>query len=129
MVLWILVTFFFWVNNSSTGRPNTVSLANLLTLKRAVERDPFATARMIRSKFVSLHHLSIRTIRRVISVDLRFRACRPAKKPVLTPRMLDDRIRFCNRYQNWLPSDWDKVLFSDEVRILTLCTKFVFSQD
>ena len=45
-------------------------------------------------------------------LGLKFR--RKAKKPLITPRMLDDRIRFCTQYGHLTEEQWMEVLFSDE---------------
>jgi hypothetical protein len=36
------------------------------------------------------------------------------EKPLLPPRMMDARLDFARRYQNWTVEDWKKVMFSDE---------------
>ena len=73
---------------------------------------------IIRDKFFSLRHLSVRTVQRVIQKALRYAACHPAKKPILTERMMADRLEFCREYGHWTPNDWDGVCFSDEVKFL-----------
>jgi len=93
-----------------------VTLRNLMRIERSLDCDPFLTARKIRDKFFSLHHLSIRTVQRTIQTTLRYTAFRPAKKPVLTERMMADRMEFCRDYGNWT-QDCDGVLFTDETTV------------
>ena len=48
------------------GRKMKVTLANLRTMKRALDRNPFLTARRLRSEHRNLQHLAESTVRRVI---------------------------------------------------------------
>ena len=54
------------------------------------------------------------TLRLYVRERLQFIRHRAAKKPVLTERMIQDRLLFCRRYRNWSASKWMKVLFTDE---------------
>ena len=99
----------------SPGHPTIVTLANLLTMKRALDRDPFLSAKALRSRYLSLQHLSLTTMKKAIRTTLQLKARRPAKKPILTERMINDRLQFCHQYQDWTEEHWDQVLFTDEV--------------
>ena len=96
------------------GRDSKVSLSNLRLIKRALDEDPFLTAVDIMRDNPSLHHLSLSTVRLAIRKTLGFFYRRAAKKPPLTPRMLEDRLRFCDRYEGWSEQQWGQVLFTDE---------------
>jgi len=43
------------------------------------------------------------------------RICRARTKPAVTPRQINNRIQFCQKYAVWDVSHWRKVLWSDEV--------------
>ena len=56
---------------------------------------------------------SARTVRpRLLDNDLESR--RAAKKPLLSKKILKDRLIFCRKYKDWTAEDWRKVIFSDE---------------
>ena len=58
--------------------------------------------------------LSVTQIKEVLVKNFGLRARRPAKKPLLTERMRKQRLLFVERYENWGPAEWRKVMFSDE---------------
>ena len=96
------------------GRDSKISLTNLRRIKRALEQNPFLTAVDIRREIESLHNVSVDTVKRAIRNTLRFYYRRSVKKPALTARMMEDRLRFCDRYQGWTEENWSKVLITDE---------------
>lgn len=56
---------------------------------------------------------SISTIqRRLREAGLGGRVAR--KKPLLTPKHISDRKKWCNKYKDWTPEQWENVLWSDE---------------
>ena len=87
---------------------------NLAVMRRSLGQNPCLTARQIRENNVSLHHLSVTTIKKIMKKKLGYHSRRRSKKPILTPRMIDDRIRFCEAYSHWTEDDWVRVLYSDE---------------
>ena len=59
---------------------------------------------------------SVRTIqRRLFKSGLK--SFRAARKPLLSPKNIWDRIAFCRKYESWTPDQWKKVIFSDETSI------------
>lgn len=54
-----------------------------------------------------------------ISVDRRFKkygnmSARPAKKPELTDAHRINRVQYARNYRNWMPEQWEDVIFTDE---------------
>lgn len=56
---------------------------------------------------------STRTVRRRL-FDNGLASRRAAKKPLLTPKNVKDRLAFCRKYEGWTTEQWGKVMFSDE---------------
>ena len=86
---------------------------HLDTMRRSVTASPGIKVTEMKTNNLSLQHLSVRRMQEILQKKLGFRVCRKAKKPLLTPRTIDDRIRFCNMYQHWTEQDWLRILFSD----------------
>lgn len=51
---------------------------------------------------------SCRTVRRRL-FDAGLRACRPLKKPLLTPSMMKKRLQWAKAHSTWTVDDWSKV--------------------
>ena len=110
-----------------SGRPQKLSSANLKKMKKAVVKDPFLSARKLKQTSLpalaeDLGNVSVRTIQHRILTDLGFRACRPAKKPLLTPAMKLKRLNFAMAHRHWTKSMWRRVMFSDESSFKTIRT-------
>ena len=69
----------------------------------------------------SLQHLKVNTISKLILKKLGLRSHKPPVKPVLLPRMIEDRLRFCQTYQHWTEADWMRVLYSAESTFRVTC--------
>ena len=77
----------------------------------------------------SLHYLSVSTVRLAIRKTLGFFYRRAAKKPPLTPRMLEDRLRFCDRYEGWSEQHWGQVLFTDVLARRVVTSELLFGEE
>ena len=63
--------------------------------------------------------ISRRTVNRRLQ-EAGLQAYRPRKKPRLTVKMKEDRLRWAREHQNWTTEDWERVVFSDESTIAVL---------
>ena len=98
-----------------SARPKKVTPQVIQLLKDSVASNPMRTAQDLKTLYPDdLGNVSVRTIQRAFIRDLNMRAWVPAKKPLLTERMIQKRIQFCERYRNWSEEDWEGVMFSDE---------------
>lgn len=96
------------------GKARLTSLRALRIIKRELETNPRLSARQIKEQnHRILGETSTRTVRRMIH-NLGYRWCRPRKKPDLTLKNVQDRVRFCKRYLAWDETQWKNVLWSDE---------------
>jgi transposase len=53
--------------------------------------------------------------RALIAAGFKFKVS--PKKPLLTSKHRQDRLRFARKYKTWTTADWRRVIFSDEVKI------------
>ena len=63
--------------------------------------------------------ISAATVRRILK-SANFRKTKPTRKPGLTKKMREDRLRWCLEHQNWTLEDWKKVIWSDETSVVLL---------
>ena len=84
-------------------------------LNRTLRKYPYTTAQSLKLKWPKLFgHISCRTIQRLAREKLGIPIRRAAQKPLLTKRMIKQRLQFCLKYKNWDYKKWRKVMFSDE---------------
>jgi hypothetical protein len=61
-----------------------------------------------------INALGIQTIQDCCLKDLHLPSRRKAKKPILTQRMMEQRLEFAKAHVNWSMDDWKDVMFLDE---------------
>ena len=84
-----------------SARPKKVTPRMIQLLKDSVSSHPMRTVKDLKTLYPDeLATVSVRTIQRAYIRDLKIRAFVPAKKPLLTERMIQKRLEFCNRYKN-----------------------------
>ena len=102
-------------SKSRCGRRAVTTERTNNLIKRLVISSPSMSSKEIRSRLDLLSTVpSERTIRRRLHSDLGLKAYKPVKKPLLSRKNVEDRLRFARRYANWTSEDWSKVMFSDE---------------
>ena len=101
-----LKTYQIPQRKKGSGRPSTVSKADLRVLKRHVMNNPSITAARIKIELPKeFGHLSERRIQELLKDKL---------KPLLTKAMKQMRLAFCKKYSHWTSEEWSHVMFSDE---------------
>jgi transposase len=83
-------------------------------LRRYVSQFPFKTAKELKNEVGGWSNISVRIIQHVLQKQLGLPSRKASKKPLLTQKMLEKRLKFCNKYKHWKESDWEQVMFSDE---------------
>ena len=85
-----------------------------ILLRKSTE-DRFKTSTQIASEVKEEFQkdLSTRTVRRRLK-EVGMKARRPAKKPLLTKRMKENRLNWAKDKKDWTEADWSRVIFSDE---------------
>ena len=97
------------------GKKPLTSSRTLQIIKRQLESNPKLTARQVKEQNPSLlGQVSTRTGRRRIHDDRGFRSRRAVRKPLLSPRNIQNRAAFCRRYVEVNEEFWKHVLWSDE---------------
>ena len=98
-----------------SGRPSKVSKATRRIISRQVTANPRLTARQLKENNPQLlGQVTIRCIQNILRNDLGYRSFKARRKPMLSFRQRQNRIKFCKKYQHWTQEDWKKVLWSDE---------------
>lgn len=77
-------------------------------LKRVIEDNPHLSAKSVMAKIPELSTKSVRTVQRRLQ-HLGFKSYRAARKPLLTAKMREARIKFAFKYRYWTEKDWSKV--------------------
>ena len=98
-----------------TGRPKLVSPRSLKVMERQIKVDPSLTARQLKEKNPILFgKCSVRCVSQALHDDLGYKSFRALKKPLLTQKQKEKRVKFCKKYAVWDLEDWKTVLWSDE---------------
>jgi predicted transcriptional regulator len=97
------------------GRKRKTNSRQDRIMKAAVVRSPHASsARIAHNMRADGIEVSDRTVRRRLSTEFNLVARRPAKKPLITKKQLQARLRFCKSLRDKPITWWDNVMFSDE---------------
>ena len=86
--------------------------------KQLCQKQPFISSSEINRPMQELISVTTRTIRNRMHKDFKLPARKPLKKPLITPRMAQQRLEFCCHYKDWTKEDWQKVMSSDESSFL-----------
>lgn len=97
------------------GRKKSSTSSQDRLLKRLSLQDRRASSADLKQRWENATGLqtSTRTVRRRLFC-MGLPARRPVKKPLLTTRMRQARLKWAREHQSWLLADWRKVIFSDE---------------
>ena len=101
-----------------TGKVRKVTKEDVKVIKKSVEEDPHMTAKDLKIKHHQLRRLSNRTIRRILTRDLKLKSFVAAKKPFLSQSMKVKRLKFAKKFSHLKTGFWRKVVFSDEVMLV-----------
>ncbi|CAF3465208.1 unnamed protein product [Rotaria socialis] len=98
-----------------SGRLKVTSKNTDMLLKREVTKNPRLTASELKISYPELlGKVSVRTVQHRLQKDLGLPCHMAAQKPLLTARMVKQRLEFANFYKHWTPEQWEKVMWSDE---------------
>lgn len=79
------------------------------TLSKVIKEDRTATNSFIKNKLqASGIQMSTRTLQRRLN-DLGYNSRRPVKKPKLTIKMKENRLKWALKYKNFTVEDWKQV--------------------
>ena len=101
-----------------SGRPRTTTPRTDCKIKQLCQKQPFISSSEIKRSMQELISVTTRTIRNRMHKGFKLPARKPLKKPLITPRMAQQRLEFCCHYKDWTKEDWQKVMSSDESTFL-----------
>ncbi|KAG7169820.1 Helicase POLQ-like 2, partial [Homarus americanus] len=98
-----------------SGRPKLLSPRTLKVISRQVRSNPSLTAREVKERNPRLlSHVLLRCVQQALHDDLGFKSFRARRKPLLTKRQKENRVKFCKKYEVWDLETWRSVLWSDK---------------
>jgi hypothetical protein len=83
-------------------------------MRKLLTKSPTLSARQLKARMPGLENIAIRNIQDTRVKKLEMRSRKLAKKPLLTERMMLQRLEFANQYQHWGVEDWKRIIFSDK---------------
>ena len=99
------------------GRPIVVANKTKSLIKKMVLSGELLTATDVQRKLWNLgYELTVKTSANVLK-SMNFFSAIKKKKPLLSKKHQQDRLKFAKRYKNWTVDDWRRVVFSDETKI------------
>ena len=101
-----------------SGTPRTTTPRTDCKFKQLCQKQPFISSSEIKRSMQELISVTTRTIRNRMHKDFKLPARKPLKKPLITPRMAQQRLECCCHYKDWTKEDWQKVMSSDESTFL-----------
>ena len=98
------------------GRPKTLTDRDRRVLQRIVREDRFASLPVLTGKLNSSLQTTLHTntVRRYLHED-GIRSYAAKKKPHLTKKQRQSRLRWCREKRNW-KEEWKQIVWSDESR-------------
>ena len=100
-----------------TGCPKLLTCESQKMLKTIVKNNNKNSAEQIKKKFIEKTNIEVstKTIRRNLH-EMKIFSYVPARKPLLSDRQREQRLRWCIQKQNWTVQKWKSVIWSDESR-------------
>ena len=115
------ITDEFLKDGARLGRPTKQTEETRQILELKVRFDRYGrekTAADLAGELASEGiEISATTVHRVLK-KAGFRKTKPTRKPGLTQKMKDDRLRWCLEHKDWTLDDWKNVVWSDETSVV-----------
>lgn len=104
------------------GRKRSTTEREDRTITRYTRNNRFASAREIQRE-LALPNISTRTITNRIHEGLNFSSYWATKQPYINERNRQRRVTWAQDHLHWTPTDWEKVLWSDESPFVLRCNR------
>ena len=86
-------------------------------IRRKILNGTFLTANDVYKYLLEIgYDLTVQTAVNVLK-SMNFHAAIKQKKPLLSPKHMEKRLKWAKRHQHWTEDDWKRVVFSDETEI------------
>lgn len=96
------------------GRPKTISRVAKIVISKSVGKRRQSTRRIATRLSNSGITISKSTVHRYLKGTLGLKSYKRPKKPRLTEKMKENRLKFARKTEKWTIEQWKKVLWSDE---------------
>ena len=107
--------YSIYTDRKRSGRPLKTSSRDDHIIKKIAVRSPLSSSTKIRQELLQAGvNISRSTVSRRLNMNFGLKACKPARKPRLTPMMKKKRLSFAKAHRSWTSEDWGKVFISDE---------------
>ena len=103
--------------HSDAGKRKLVTLRMMNAIKQRIASNPGLSCNNLCSLVSGLDSVPRRTVNNIILHDLGLPSRVAVKKPLLTPQQVAGRLDWARHFKDWSPSQWRKVLWSDESHI------------
>ena len=104
-----------------TGRPSSITVELETELIDHVTSNRNTREQTLGELSIAMqdkgHNISPNAVQRLPKKH-QFRACKQTRKPVLDAGMMDKRLYFCLKYQDWSLEDWKNVIWTDETSVV-----------
>jgi len=110
-------SFLSTLPNQASGRPRILSATALRKINRNVLTGDCKTGKAV---YKQLRQEGVQISYRTTLNNLRHIGIQPrrrAKKPFLSKKHREERMRWARTHQHWTVDDWRRVIFSDETKI------------
>ena len=97
--------------SGGSGRLRKMTPSKIDTIKRSIHKNPMLSSTSLKKIHPrKLFTVSPRSIWCSLIRDLGLRSFVPAKKPLLTQKIIESRLNFCRKYESWSEKKWMSVL-------------------
>lgn len=100
-------------HEETRGKKPKLSIPEQRNICRLANSNPSVTGPMIKEA-LQLHHVSERTIRRVLVKRGNLKSHYAARKPFISPKNRLARLKWAKEHVDWTDEQWDNVFWSDE---------------
>jgi transposase len=101
-------------DRSRSGRPSAISRVAKIVIAKSVGKRRQSTRKLASRLTQKGYPVSRESVRRYLKKDLGLKSISRPRKPFLTPRMREARLKFAHAHLKWTIDDWQNVLWSDE---------------
>ena len=98
-----------------SGRKQKINEKTERIMKKVFLKSPRKSIKALKREYPDLFHgIAVRTIRDHACRRLNFKSRVAKKKPLLTPKHMEQRLKFARLTKDWTVEQWRKVIWSDE---------------
>ncbi|KAG7167265.1 putative Transposase-containing protein 20 [Homarus americanus] len=104
-----------------SGRPKLLSPRTLEVISRQVRSNPSLTAHEVKERNPRLlSHVSLRCVQQAVHDGPGFKSFRARRKPLLTKRQKENRVKFCKKYEVWDLETWRRTISVYQIMLLLI---------